>query len=168
MNRILLILSSLMLCTVDADEIYRSEDSNGTNFSDRPSPNAEPVELGDIQTVSPPPSRPLRPLPKEAKPVSYETLKVLSPAEGTVLNDNTGNVAISVQLQPALQTGLGHEIVLRMNGQEVARGIERQLNLSNVYRGTYSLIAVVVDRHGKQIKTSAPISFTVSRHFNRR
>lgn len=149
--------------------IYKSVDEEGNvTFSDQPTPGAEEIEKKDIPTI---PSR----VPQadfsrsndetgDEKEVGkrYDSIAIVSPKNDTAIRENSGQVTVSVSVQPALAET--HQIVLYMDGTEAARSRSPTFQFSNVDRGTHTLAAAVVGSDGNEIIHSDSISFTLHRH----
>jgi hypothetical protein len=71
-------------------------------------------------------------------------------------------MSVSVQLTPALLEG--EQVIIRLNGSEVARGSETGFMLQGVYRGAHILSAAVVNSSGSVLRESAPITFYMRQH----
>lgn len=151
-------------------EIYKSVNEEGNvTFSDKPTPGAEEIEKKDVPTV---PSR----MPQadiggsndetgeEEKEAGnrYDSIAIVSPENDTAIRENSGQVSVSVSVQPALAET--HQIALYMDGTEAARSRTPTFQFSNVDRGTHTLAAAVVGSDGNEIVRSDSISFTLLRH----
>lgn len=157
MRSVILLLYLLVVTAVSAD-VYRSVDDDGNVvFSDQPSPGAEKLDVQEIQTIE---TRPLAPPPLPAPPDTtfpgYDKIAITSPEYDATIRDNQGNLSVTTVLEPQLQTGLGHQLLLYMDGKPVSEGgSATAFNLENIDRGTHSLQAVAVDRDGNEIGRSA-------------
>ena len=90
----------------------------------------------------------------------YESIEIVSPeAEGTVQH-NSGNVQVSVKLDPGLQQS--HFITAYLD-RRATRGRygSSLVSLTGVDRGTHKLFVKVSDSKGKTLIKSDTISFTV-------
>lgn len=165
--RIILLSILLMfnLCAT-AETVYRSVDKDGNMaFSDKPSPGSEEIHIEDVQTIKTPNIRPFKYKPLEKKQaLRYTRIAIVSPVNDTAIRVNTGNISVSVLLEPALNPGRGDQIALYMDGNKVSAGSATQFSLDNIDRGTHTLKASVIDASGKAIISSAPVSFTLLRH----
>jgi len=149
--------------------IYKSVDEEGNvTFSDTRTPGAEEIEKKDIPTV---PSRaPQADFSRsndetgdEKQTTSrYDSIAIVSPEDDAAFRENSGQVSVSVSVQPALSEA--HQIVLYMDGTEAARSRSPIFQFSNVDRGTHTLAAAVVGSDGKELIRSDSISFTLLRH----
>ena len=159
--------------TAGATEIWRWKDADGVvHISDRPVPGAELVQItGGVSTTSrPPQAAPAAPpipntaarSPAPARPVTvaYTSCAVSSPVDDTVFQ-SVDTVAVSLQIEPALQGG--HRIQVLLNNAPVADWPENQpsYTLTGLYRGSYTLSARIVDAGGRSYCNGAAVSFHV-------
>lgn len=163
----------LLLCIALSAQagIYRWVDENGeVVFGDDPPPgvNAQPVKVREPTVVPAPklpeprPEPPAQPhAPAEAR---YKRLTISSPENEGTVRQNAGNVSVSLNLSPALDSGAGHRIELILDGEPVVTGEALQLLLPNVDRGTHQLSARVVASDGKTLIESPAVTFTLHRH----
>lgn len=157
----LLLASSLALA-----QVYRWVDKDGVvHYSDQPHPGAEEVELQSAPTINMPTPRRTpaagtrATATDEQQPTAgYESLAVASPAAEETLWNIGGVLNVSLNLQPALQSG--HQLRVYFDGipQEVSG---TQFQLQEVYRGAHNLQAEVLDRNGQLLIRSEPIRFYV-------
>ena len=151
--------------------VYESKDKAGPVFSDRPSTDAKPVELGPANVIQ------TTPVPQQATPAAaatpnYTALSISSPENGGTIDTNTGAFDVSVQLQPALRSASGDRIMVRLDGRPLKRrfssvkfGVteadwQSAANADNV---EHTLQAVVVDKGGAVLIESAPVKFYAHR-----
>jgi len=142
-----------------AETVYKSVDENGNIiFTDKPSRDAEEIKLQKLQTIKNPNPAKYKPKAKQPKQEAlYKTFLVSNPADGAGLRSNSGNVSISLTLQPPLRPS--HKIIISMDGKEVSNGSTSSVSLQNIDRGTHTISASVVDGNGKQmISTSSSFS----------
>lgn len=165
----LLVMLFFMSLSVSA-EVYRSVDEDGNViFSDQPSPGAEEIKIDKIQTIDAPPVKP-KPLDtgseksRDKNKEAYSKVAILTPTNDESISANDGNISVGVSVSPELQTKNGHQVVLFLDGNEVARSTSMKLDLTNLDRGTHTLAVAVMDEKGNEIKRSDTISFTVQRH----
>lgn len=146
-------------------EIYRWVDENGkTVYSDRPREGAKRIDLPPLTTYEP---------GKEQRSTSsgngaanekqeiYKSLSITRPANDHTFVDNTGTVAVDIAISPALRPT--DEIVLQLDDASVSIQATGY-TFENVFRGTHTLKASVVDRLGNTLITSSPVVFHVRRH----
>ena len=91
-------------------EVYKSVDEDGNIiFTDRPVTNSEKIKLKELKTMETvkPPSSSSGSLSRgeNTEDFSYKKLLVSSPADGSAIRSNTGNVSISLGLIGILHVG---------------------------------------------------------------
>lgn len=138
-------------------------------YSDQPpTENATPADLPQVQeiTIVPPPSSsgedeeaPSK--TERVRKVEYTKLAITAPEDQAVLRENSGDVAVSIQLDPALQQG--DKVAVILDGKEIGQGAGTAMTLSNIDRGTHTLQAAVKDSDGNTLIQSPTITFTVQR-----
>ncbi len=157
----------LVTGNVMAAEAYKCKGKNGELiFADQPcAKNAELIELKEPQTFSAPASQPNAPMgePVEtSKPpakVNYREFRVESPRAGEVFDDGSGNVMVSLYMEPMLSEG--HKIQLYLNGQAYGEATNQFVwALQNLDRGEYQIKAELRDQRGRVLK-STQSSFVV-------
>lgn len=137
------------------------------HFSDRPGPGARLIEL----TSAPAVSLPAAPAPAAvgsapndagaAVPTRpYTTFAVASPADGQTLWNIGGRLEVRVELAPALQPG--HRLDVEFDGRRLELAAAApQFTVPDVYRGTHTLNAVIVDDRGEELLRSSGVTFAV-------
>ena len=163
--RLLLLLAALFLLTSVSAEVYRSLDEDGNIiFTDKPSPDAEKVKIDKVQTISPPAVEDFEYTPPAKSADSgYTKLEVMSPENDHVFTDNTGDVTVSILIEPALNTKLGDRLILTLDGKKQAESSSTSFPLTNLDRGTHTTKVDVVNKDGKSLESSSTISFTIQR-----
>jgi hypothetical protein len=164
------LLLGLLPCTLSAAEIYKQVLPNGTtSYSSEPGPNAEKIEPSPPQVISP-----LQPLPisdpdqdqRASTPaVVYSQLSVVEPADDQVIWSNEREIDVSVAIEPALKTAQGHHLVLLLDGTPVTQPSgETRFSLSDIDRGSHTLVAEVHDALGRVLLQSSPVTFHLKQH----
>ncbi|NIN61131.1 MAG: DUF4124 domain-containing protein [Gammaproteobacteria bacterium] len=167
----ILLLSLLFLAGQAVAEVYRSVDEDGNiTYSDKPTEGAEKIKKQDVQTIDTPniPQFKYTPSREQAaeKPAVYNSIAITSPENNTAVRENAGNVTVNVSIKPDLKTAYGHSLSLTMDGKEVGAGRSRTFSLSNIDRGTHTLVARVKGSNGQVIIESDPVTITVLRYSN--
>lgn len=164
--RIILLLVGILFVLPTMADVYRSVDEDGNVvFSDKPSPDAEKVEINEVQTIDPGnvPEYKYTPPRKSQAPVSsYKKITITNPSNDQALSANDGNVTVNVAVEPKLESG--DVITLYLDGGQVAEGEGSAFNLTNLDRGTHTLSAAIKTSDGKEAIRSDTVSFTVHRH----
>lgn len=160
----LTLLTTLAFTSVAA-EVYRVVKPDGSiEFSDEPATGGEPVTIKPLPSYSPPnrpPAGSYRPANGEKtkvnKPVHYTHFVFTAPFnEGTVFHDAKG-VTVLLSVVPPLAAG--HQIELTLNGKVVGRTASNSFVIPEVYRGSHSLAATILDETGRTVKSTPPIRF---------
>ncbi|MEE8261250.1 MAG: DUF4124 domain-containing protein [Gammaproteobacteria bacterium] len=167
MRVLLLILGLAVSCSVSA-VTYRWVDEQGNVvYSDKPHPGAEVIEEKEVQTIHAPPVPPITPRESTAPPAvaGYERVAVVSPEDDTQIRENAGNVTVTITVEPALQTKLGHKLALFVDGAQFSEpSTATQFQLINMDRGTHTLEAKIIGSDGEVIISSPPSEFHLLRH----
>jgi hypothetical protein len=162
-----LLLGSLLCAHAFGQQAYRWTDANGqVHYSDRPTPGATEVRLRGAQGYSAPTqsaadaASQTEELPGEEPVQAYTRFNVLRPSQQETLW-NTGSVLdVEVDLQPELQPGHHLGAYLDENLIDV-RAISNEFQLTDVFRGSHTLQAVVLDATGREILRSLPVLFMI-------
>jgi len=166
--RLWVLLASLLSVAVLAQQAYTWTDEDGTvHYSDRPFPGAATIDLRAAQGfAAPQPAQPAPTIPDEAadaqdEPVqAYTTFDVVSPAQQETLWNIGAALNVQVDLQPGLQQG--HHLGAYLDGQLIDVGATTtQFQLPEVFRGTHSLQAAVIDQDGTEVLRSLAVTFMV-------
>lgn len=169
------------LCGVGAQAqgIYVSPGENGPLFSNKPQPGAKEIILPPLTVVTPtkeavgasPANAPTgasdRPAAAAAPP-AYRSFAVTYPEnDGSVLA-NTAIFEVRVAVDPPLQIGEGHAVVVSVNGSPVAqRFTAEEFTLPpELWTATLpppnqriQLDASIVDLNGQLLRKAAPVRF---------
>jgi hypothetical protein len=146
----------------ESGAIYRSVGEDGSVvFSDTPSPGAEKVDIREMQSIEAPPPPPIVYERPQAPPERYQSVLIVEPADDAEIRENTGNMTISVAIEPGLQSP--DQVAILIDGQEAAAGPQTSFTLGNVDRGTHRLTAVVRGRDGRELASSPPVTFHMLR-----
>lgn len=166
MTRSLLALLCLLPLLAGAD-IYKSTDAEGNVvFSDTPSPGAKKIILSPapVYNVPAPASPAHAPSSKATANAYYTLLRIVRPAPGETVRDNSGAVDVSVALTPPLNVQAGHKLIVALDGNELTQQENAtQIKLSNLDRGVHTLKATVLDASGQAQISSQSLTFYVKR-----
>ncbi len=160
--RLFLFGAALFLFSISSiadTDVYITRDAKGNPvFSDTPTANSEKKVIKELQTVPPEvgtaavsgSDSKIKELPK------YKEIRITSPADDEAVRENSGFLSVILSLEPGLRGN--DQIVLYMDGNEVAKGASTSIALSNVDRGTHNLVATVVSADGVELLRSEPVS----------
>lgn len=159
---VLLCLASL---TASA-ETYRWVDENGVvNYSDRPHPGAEVVNLQAVPTTrfaQPESTRTSRDEPGEqGEAQNYESVTIQRPQPEETLWNLEGLLDVQIAVQPSIASG--HRLRLYLDGAPVGGVPARatSFTIDKVFRGEHTLRAAVEDSGGRQLIESPTVRFFV-------
>lgn len=165
MTRTLFLLTLILLAPLAAAGTYKWVDKNGNvHYSDKPVKGAEEVDLPDPMVFDAPETEPLpRPAADEAneEKFAYTRFAFISPKQDQVFWNNAGIIPVQLDVKPRLRPG--DEVELYFNGEHVAmNGLGT--TLTEVYRGAYTIRAVIKGRDGEEVATAGPVTFHVKQH----
>lgn len=152
----LLVLLSLTMFAVSANQLYTWTDENGVvHYSDKPVRGAQQQAQPQSSNVVPRLNDGV--LPTSAAPADKPQgfkLTIRSPGNQATVRDNLGRVTVSGAALP-LDVPQGFNFRLRMDGQVVSEPTaEPVFNLMNVNRGEHKLKLELLDPLGKVIASS--------------
>ena len=162
----LLIAAGLLANSAVIAAVYKSVDADGNVvYTDEPVGNARPVDLPPLSTIPPPKAfTPPADIAEQDAATGYEKLQVVSPEQDATLRDNTGNVAVSVAAEPALDLKAGHRVQFYLDGQTAGDpGNSLKKVFQNVDRGAHTVEAAIVDQSGTELIRSAGTRFYLHR-----
>ena len=144
--------------------LYRWVDADGiTHYSDRPSPGAEKVQIAAAQsykgaaTPAPPSRRATTSAPAAPR---YSRLEITRPSEGEAFVNNGGKVDAAAVLEPVLANG--HQLWFVLDGTRQPDPAGGAMTMTfQVDRGTHTMSAVITDDTGRELISSAGITFYV-------
>ncbi len=150
--------------------VYESKDKAGPVFSDKPSAGAAAVALPTPNVVAGPKPAPVAaPQPAVAAP-AYRSLSIASPANQATLHTNTGELALSARLNPALRPD--DSLRIKLDGQWLPssfRSTRLRITAADWEAAAtaasveHSVQLAVVDAQGAVLIESAPVRFFVHR-----
>lgn len=154
----------LLLCSGVAagQQVYRSVGPDGeVRFSDQGGAGAEKIKVAPLPTYDAPPQRPAAER-APAKPKGYASFALLTPANGQTLRDDTGEVPVTVAIQPPLRAGDRIDVIY--DGRFIGPDKALSRVLRNIERGTHSVQAVVVDGSGRELARTQSATFQMHRN----
>ncbi len=152
-------LAHAVICkTVDAD--------GNVSYTDVPREQCEnKVKLRGLSSYTP---RPIPQPPAESTPAAaeqaafpgYESIQVLQPETDGTVRSNEGKVPVAVTLKPDLQPE--HRLFVYLDGNMVPGSFDSTVvELNGVERGTHNLRVSVKDEGGRELVSSAEVTFTM-------
>jgi Domain of unknown function (DUF4124) len=170
MPRYLLIASSLILSltlgSLATAEIYKTVDKNGRiTYTDVPPANTEakPVELKTINTLPTPAVIPFTGPSNSG--VNEDSTKyqvqITAPENGKTLMADERSVMVSISINPNLNEG--DLFAYKIDGDMLTTTQEMTYTITEPPRGEHSLTVDVIDREGKILAQSNPVTLLVMR-----
>jgi hypothetical protein len=154
-----------MLLTHSATaEIYKWVDKNGNvHYSDEEVDGSEQVKLTKGNSYAPVETTTAQPSAQEKiEAPTYTAISITKPSLNETIRDNNGNIAVAIDLAPALRPG--NSITLFMDDKELLKGkTQTGFTLNNVDRGSHTLRASVVDKNGAVLISSKSVIFHLHR-----
>jgi hypothetical protein len=164
-------LTALLVCLLvlpawgEETTVYKRVRPDGTiEFSDTPIPGGEAIKVQQVPTykLPPIPKPPQKSAEQPEADVAYSAVSVTSPVQdGTLFFDEAG-LPVSVEVQPALKKG--HSVVIYLDGQKAAVGASTSFTLKEVFRGSHTVAAAVVNAKGAEQLRSSAVTFNVVQH----
>lgn len=160
----LLIIGALTALPSTGGEVYRVVDPNGdVTYTDSPEVG-KPKEAVEVPPVNLQPA--VKPSPRISKPPVEEikyTARIIRPTDDSTIPPGQLNVAVEVELKPALQQG--HRVQITVDGKvEGKTSASTVFRLRNLVRGTHQIVARVVDSGNQVIAVSPAVAIHVKRH----
>jgi uncharacterized protein DUF4124 len=171
MRKWLILLSTMLVTAASGAPAWTWVDADGqVHFSDRPVPGARQVELAGAQGFGAPATRPTSaaPTPEATQAAApeqapYRAINITSPAEQQTLWNIGATLSVQIEIDPPLSTA--HRMDLILDGQRRnVNAASPQLTLPNVFRGTHTLQAVVIDASGAEVMRSPTRNFIVQQN----
>ena len=154
----------LMSGVAAAATVYKWVDAQGiTHYSDQPHPEAKAVDVQPQNTVSAPPAAAptSTATPANAAAVTRYQCDIIRPENEEVFL-NTSTVSARLKLDPDLVAG--DQIAIAVDGKRLTNqpSTGSEFLLTEMERGTHSLMFVVFDRTGKkELCTTPAVTFHV-------
>ena len=170
LKRTIIILISTFAAGAVLAQADKWTDENGlVHYSDRPQEGAERVQLSSDGVRRRPPPPPVasdgvgdaEDAAGESTAFSYEALTIGAPLAEETLWNIEGVLNVTLNLQPALQTG--HRIRVYFDG--TPRMVTRMsFQIDEVYRGVHNIQAEIIDESGTMMIRSMPNRFYVQQN----
>lgn len=174
MKRLLLILVTLVAAKAfAAGSGYRLVHPDGSvEFSDQPIPGREEIKLREAPTIQFVPAAPAQ---KPASSVSGKGGDKASPRGVTIVSPQPDQTLWFGESEPVVSVAAGalekgEKIIIILDGNEVTSGTGNSFHLGQVYRGTHSVTAAIVNESGEILFSSPTVTFHMRQHslFERR
>lgn len=169
MRKLLVIALVFLAAPVAAEEVYRYVDEDGTVvFTDqRPSDDAQPMDLPGLSIMESP-----KPAPApaddeaseeedEAEPV-YPDLTMISPKREETFQGTGNTLPVRVVTRQELRPG--DQVVVYLDGQEQGRFQSFSVDLEQVPRGAHEVRVKVHDAEDRMVGDTGPVTFHMKQH----
>lgn len=93
----------------------------------------------------------------------YQAVRIVAPEPDATVHDNSGNLAVTVEVLPPLRAEAGDRLTLLLDGKAVASGFEQRFELTGIDRGRHTLRVQVKAADGTILATSPPVKFQMWR-----
>ncbi|MEJ2604589.1 MAG: DUF4124 domain-containing protein [Gammaproteobacteria bacterium] len=159
MRPIILIFALLLALPVTA-QVYKWVDEDGVvHYTDRPVEGAEEVDLPETKGTTFRRPEPVTPGPAarssdgrddgQEQGQAYESFRIVQPSDEETLWNIGATLEVSLSLSPALSQGHGVEVWFDGSVLESPDPTSLNFTIPEVYRGTHTLWARVVDAAGR-------------------
>lgn len=148
--------------------VYRQTDESGApEFTDRPAPGAEAVELPAPNVVPAPRIElPFTVPAARPEPIKYR-LRIAAPPPDATVFILEQLLEIRVEAVPPPRTDLGHRLQILFDDAVLAEDVS-QFVLDDAERGTHRIGARIVDAEGRTIAEAETVAVHVKRPMVRR
>jgi len=163
MRNVVLLLIFFLSLPAFARDVYKSVNADGVViYSDTYVEGAERIRVRDSKstTTAPAEQADQQEQGTAAAPGTggYESLEVVQPENDATIRSNEGNVSVGLAVSPGLAQG--HKVKIVVDGNELEGEMPTtQFALSNLNRGTHTLVTRIVDEAGNVLISSNPITF---------
>lgn len=152
------VLISLAVTHISWAEIYKYSEPNGVVlFSDRPSQNAEIIQLRSINSYAKT-TQSVEPNRQTPTMGGYAQLSIVSPINQQNFH-NQPDIPVIITLQPALKSS--DNLELWLDGSFYQRNNNLKFNLHQIDRGEHQVEMKITSSLGKTLITSEPITLFV-------
>jgi hypothetical protein len=155
------LLASIFFSGAASAQVFKWVDADGrTQFSDRPQPSAEIVNLpGTASARSADQSVTTDGALQAAELGPYTEFEIVSPEPNQTLRSAQDNVPIGLVLVPSLIAGHLLEFVVDGTSIAVDKSAGTQINLTGVAYGSHQTQAQIRDDRGIIVARTRPVSF---------
>lgn len=165
----LLAIPLMLLALPATAEVYRYVDENGTVvFTDqRPSQDAQPMNLPELTVMESPKPAPASPGDgssdegEQQGPV-YPSLTMISPKREETFQGSGNTLPVRLVAREALRPD--DQVVVFLDGQEQGRFESLSVDLQQVPRGTHEVRVKVHDAADRVVGDTGPVTFHMKQH----
>ena len=173
---LLALVSLLPVLPAAGQEVFVTRGAGSPEYSDKPQPGARPVSLPELNRAKPV-TGPAVPAgasevgessrAPEAVPI-YRRFRIVAPEDDGSIVADPAVFEVRVAIEPELQLGEGHAIVIRIDGRPVGqRFTANEFMIPAEFWGVelpppnqrHQLDAAIVDRNGVILRQANPVTF---------
>jgi hypothetical protein len=160
-HRLAALALCLMALPLAAQNIYKTVDENGnTVFTDqRPSEDAEPLQLRELTVVEPVEIGDPQALTQNATPPPDVSIpvRIISPSVEETIWNTAFRLDVSVEVGAPLPSGA--RLAYLIDGTQRALTREQSVSIEEVWRGEHQLQVELRAEDGRVLGSSAPVRF---------
>ncbi len=151
-----------------SQKVYQWRDKSGElHFSDVPHEGAKTIEIQEPQTYQAPTYSNTSETSDESKNPQKQkaigkTISVVSPRNQSTIRNGTGELMVNLEVSPKLTKGETVQLLFDSKSNIPPQKV-LTFKLKNVYRGSHTLSANVLDKSGKVIASSDTITIYMQR-----
>ncbi|WP_455212214.1 DUF4124 domain-containing protein [Kaarinaea lacus] len=149
-------------------QVYKQVDEEGNvTYSDAPQKKGDqPISLPEPTTIkiTPAPKSSTSEgsnKPKQSKTVKYDSVEIVTPANDEAIRSNSGDITIQISSSPALHKN--HLYAVLVDGSKVQETAAASVTLTNLDRGSHTILIQVQDEQEQTLASSSPITFHLLR-----
>lgn len=148
-------------------EVYKVVDpeTGEVNYTDTPPPlgKSEKLRLPQVNTQpGATPSEEDSNKKEDTKPIAYQTVEILEPADDSTIPPGQLNVVIQVRVTPTLQDG--HHLQILFDGKALGPPASTtSWVVGDLVRGAHNIRAQIVDSNGDILKESKEVRIHIKR-----
>ena len=156
----------LLSISVTAETVYKKTNPDGSvEFTDIQATDSEEIKVRETTTYKPTGLPSLNLPTKKLRPSFNYTLSISQPENDAVITGQA-DVVVSVSVQPALLSALGHQIRYQVSGESIVSQ-STSATFKDVSRGTHNLTVSIVDNQGEVVSPVASSTIHVKRFFKK-
>jgi hypothetical protein len=171
-----ILMMTVSVSSMAQPTVYESKEQDGaTVFSDQPSPDARTINLPPSSVIQ----SDLPPLQTQSisdadTTSTYNSITIAFPKDQGGVHTNTGAFDASVQIEPELRTNMGDRIHVKLDGTLLPESYSsnnigitetdwQNAANANPDNGSHTLQARIINKEGKSLIESAPVTFWAHR-----
>lgn len=162
-----LLFGLLLIALPSLAQVYTYVDAEGNRvFTDKPRDgNAQQVQMAPSNRIEPAQARSTAPATPATPPqpiLGYELLRITIPQPDATINDNAGNLIVTVNSDPALHPGHSYRLLLDSQPYGNA-GRSPVFALENIDRGTHQIAVEIITEGGIIVERTPSQPFHMKR-----